>query len=124
MNFLRWHTVILNLLMLIVTPLVLSLLTTNDFIIVPYICIWTLIELVIDYKAYRPRSYRPILRFITTFAFNTLIIFGSSLILYNVEPIFNIGRGPAFILIVFILGVYVYMISKLEELIDHPLYKN
>jgi len=125
MRFNKQSTLILNTIFLAIFPFVISIFKTDTWIVFPYLMLWSLIESLFDYDKYRPRRStmgKVIARYIGTFAFNLTLIFGASLIIQNVMPIFGLDRLLGTLAMILILGVYVYVVSKLEDLIDYPLY--
>ena len=110
-------------LFILFVPFVLAASIPGNWTILPYVVIWSLIELVIDYNAYKPHSYKHIQAIITTFSFNLTILFGSSLIILSTNQVLDLTGTPWAVSVSAILGVYVFLISKLEDLIDYSIYK-
>ena len=124
MNLIQnYRTVLFNILLLLIFPFVMSSFIEANLVLIPFLIAMTAIEIVLDVRAYRPHKPRWIQIIIATFAFNTTILFGSSLILANINSIFNLTGAFSLVVVLCVLGIYVYLISKLEELIDYPIYK-
>ena len=120
----QYKTLVLNLIFVVIFPFIASIWAWDkNFLIFPYVLIWSALELCVDNLVYRPKRFKYLTAPLTTIAFNFTILFGASLILHHCQPLFGVSRDSAFIIIVFIIGIYTNVISKLEDLIDYPIYR-